>query len=151
MTETGTKAKSANLKKLKLENATVAHWNLTSEELIKKTVERGEGIVADNGALVVDTGEFKGRSPKDKFVVYDDTTRGSVWWEKVNHKFDQAVFDSLYSRVATHLEKNEIYIRDAYVCADPEFRMKVRVVTEFPWHDLFVHNLFIRTSPEEVL
>ena len=150
MTETDTKAKSANLKKLKLENATVAHWNLTSEELIKKTVERGEGIVADNGALVVDTGEFKGRSPKDKFVVYDETTRDSVWWEKVNNKFDETIFDSLYNRVAAHLTKGEIYVRDAHVCADPDFRMKVRIVTESPWQDLFVHNLFLRPSQEEI-
>src|SRR3989344_8897178 len=105
MKETGIKTKNASLKKLKLENAVAAHWNLTSKELVKRTVERGEGIVADNGALVVDTGEFKGRSPKDKFVVYDETTRDSVWWEKVNNKFDQAVFDSLYNRVAAHLTK----------------------------------------------
>lgn len=154
MKATGTKAKnakSASLKKLKLENAAAVHWNLKPEELIKKTVERREGLVADNGALVVDTGEFKGRSPKDKFVVYDDITRDSVWWEKVNNKFDEAVFESLYSRVAEHLVKGEIYVRDAHVCADPDFRMKVRIVTELPWQDLFVHNLFLRPSQEEIL
>ncbi|MFA6256945.1 MAG: phosphoenolpyruvate carboxykinase (ATP) [Candidatus Paceibacterota bacterium] len=151
MKETGLKAKNANLKKLKLHNAEVAHWNLKPEELVEKTVKRGEGRVADNGAVVVDTGEFKGRSPKDKFVVYDETTRDSVWWGDVNHKFDENIFESLYERVTAHLSKGEIFVRDAQVCVDPQCRTKVRIITESPWQDLFVHNLFLRPSEEEVL
>ena len=151
MKEIGLKAFKASLKELKLDNVPLAHWNLSPEELIKKTVLRGEGVEADNGALVVDTGEFKGRSPKDKFVVYDETTRDSVWWGDVNHKFDEKIFESLYKRVSAHLSKKEIFVRDAQVCADPDFRMNIRVVTETPWQDLFAHNLFLRLSREEIL
>src|SRR3989344_2044993 len=103
MKEFGLKAKSANVAELGIPDATAVYWNLAPEELIQKTLERGEGVLADNGALVVDTGEFKGRAPKDKFVVWDEVTADTVWWGDVNNKFDKDKFESLYHKVTAHL------------------------------------------------
>lgn len=151
MTEFGLKAENATLASLGLNNVAVAYWNLTPSELVEETLLSGEGELADSGALVVDTLEFKGRSPKDKFCVEDDKTRDSVWWGDVNQPFSPAKFDLLYNRVCAYLGGKEVYVRDAYACAHPTYRMNIRVVTELPWSNLFVNNLFLRPTTEEVL
>ena len=87
MTEVGQKSKNASLEKLGLNNVSAAYWNLHPAELIEETIMRDEGVLADTGALAVDTGEFTGRSPKDKYVVYDNNTKDSVWWGDVNNRF----------------------------------------------------------------
>jgi phosphoenolpyruvate carboxykinase (ATP) len=119
--------------------------------LVEETIVRGEGMLTDTGALAVDTGKFTGRSPKDKFIVCDSTTEKSVWWGDINIKFDPAKFDRLYDRVTSYLQSKTIYVRDAYACADPNYRLTVRVVTESPWQSLFVNNLFLRPTKEEIL
>ena len=96
------------------------------------------------------TGEFTGRSPKDRFIVRDEITEDSVWWGNINIPFEPAKFDELYNRVTEYLSGKEIYARDAYVCADPKYRTNVRVVTEFPWSNLFTFNMFLRPTVEEL-
>jgi phosphoenolpyruvate carboxykinase (ATP) len=151
MTEIGLKAENATLAEIGLKNVATAFWNLTPAELVEETLLRGEGLLTDTGALAVDTGEFTGRSPKDKFIVCDKNTENSVWWGDVNIKFDADKFDKLYNRITAYLSGREVYVRDAYACADPEFRTNIRVVTEFPWSNLFANNLFLRPTKAEIL
>ena len=150
MNEFGFKAKNATLANIGLSNVGAAYWNLTPAELVEDTLLRDEGVLTDNGALAIDTGEFTGRSPKDKFIVLDDITKDSIWWSDVNIKFDAGKFDALYNRVAAYLAGKEVYVRDAYACADPAYRLNIRVVTEFPWSNLFANNLFLRPTAEEI-
>jgi phosphoenolpyruvate carboxykinase (ATP) len=151
MNEYGLKNPKASVADLGLKNVSDAYWNLTPAELVEEAIIRGEGELADTGALVVDTGEFKGRSPKDKFVVCDDETEKTVWWGDINIKFDAEKFDRLYHRIAAYLEGREVYVRDCYACADPAYRLNIRVVSETPWHSLFSYNLFLRPTREEIL
>lgn len=125
-------------------------WNLAPAELVEETIVRGEGVLADSGAIMVDTGTFTGRSPKDKFVVKDANTENTVWWGDVNNEFSTEKFDRLYARVTAYLQGKELYVRDAYAGADPTHRIKLRVINENPWHNLFCNNLFLRPTAEEL-
>ena len=106
--------------------------------------------MSDAGALAVDTGEFTGRAPKDKFIVKDDNTKDSVDWGGFNNAVDPAVFDNLYSKVVKYFEGKEIFVRDSYACADEDYRLNVRVVSEYPWSTLFAYNMFLRPSADEM-
>jgi len=150
MKEQGTKSKDANLSSIGLENVSTAYWNLTPKELIEKTLVKGEGVLTDTGALAIDTGEFTGRSPKDKFTVYDSITKDTIWWGDINIKFEPEKFDKLYDKVTKYLKNKEIYVRDCYACADPKYRINVRVITETPWANLFSNNLFLRPTVKEI-
>ncbi|MCX6310678.1 MAG: phosphoenolpyruvate carboxykinase (ATP), partial [Bacteroidetes bacterium] len=150
MKEFGFKGKNSTLATLGLDKVEAAYWNLSPAELIEETIASGDGVLCNTGALAVDTGEFTGRSPKDKFVVCDDITEKTVWWGDINIKFDSAKFDALYNRVAAYLEGKEVYVRDSYACADPKYRLNIRVVTEKPWSNLFANNLFLRPTQEEI-
>lgn len=151
MNDFGLKAESASLESLGLNGVSAAYWNLEPAELVEETITRGEGVLTSTGALAIDTGEFTGRSPKDRFVVLDDITKDTVWWGNVNIAFDPQKFDALYNRVRAYLNNREVYVRDAYACADPAHRMNIRVVTEFPWSNLFASNMFLRPSHDEIL
>ena len=146
MNEYGFRAKDATIASLGLGNVSQAFWNLAPSELVEETILREEGILSDTGALAVDTGEFTGRSPKDKFVVYDAKTKDSVWWGDVNNRFEEDKFDLLYNRVTAYLSGKDVYVRDSYACADPNYRLNIRVVNEFPWSNLFANNLFLRPT-----
>jgi phosphoenolpyruvate carboxykinase (ATP) len=151
MNQYGLRAKDATIANLGLANVEAAYWNLNVAELVEETIMRGEGVLTDTGALAIDTGEFTGRSPKDKFIVYDSITKDTIWWGDVNFKFDSEKFDKLYDRVTAYLSGKEVYVRDSYACADPKHRLNVRVVTESPWASLFANNLFLRPTREEIL
>ena len=151
MNEFGIKAQNASIASLGLENVSAAYWNLNAAELVEETLIRGEGVLTDTGALAVDTGEFMGRSPKDKFIVYDDITKDTIWWSDVNFKFDALKFDILYNRVCAYLTGRDVYVRDSYACADPKYSLKIRVVTEHPWSNLFANNLFLRPTYDEIM
>lgn len=131
-------------------NASKVHLNLTTDELIEQALERGEGQLTDLGALAADTGEFTGRSPKDKFVVKDANTADSVWWGNINQPIEGKYFDGLFEKIMAHYEGKELFIRDAYACADPEFKLNIRVVTESAYQNLFAKNLFLRPTAEEM-
>ena len=119
MNEIGLKAQDASVAQLGLANVEMAYWNLHPSELVEETIIRGQGVLTDVGALAIDTGEFTGRSPKDKFVVYDENTKDSVWWGDVNNRFESDKFDALHNRMLAYLGKKEVWVRDAYACADP--------------------------------
>ncbi len=125
-------------------DASKIYDNLTSEELVNKALERNEGVLTDKGALAADTGEFTGRSPKDKFTVCDEKTENTVWWGDVNFKFEPSKFDALLNKVINHYNGKELFTRNAYACADPNYRLNIKVVTETAYQNLFAKNLFLR-------
>ncbi len=127
-----------------------AYINLTPAELVQHAVKNGEGVLTDTGALMADTGEFTGRSPKDKFTVTDSKTENTVWWGDVNQKFDSAKFEALLNKVLDHYAGKNLYIRDAYACADPRYKLNIRVINETAYHNLFCNNLFLRPTTEEL-
>jgi len=147
----GKHGKNADLSaSIGLKNLGNQFWNLTPAELVEDTIISGQGVLTDTGAIAVETGEFTGRSPKDRFVVCDEKTENSVWWGDVNIKFTPEKFDALYNRVSAYLTGKDIYVRDAYACADPRYRKNIRVVTEFPWSNMFAYNMFLRPTDAEV-
>jgi len=151
MSKTGIKASNAKLSDLGIDNVALEHWNLNPDELTSLSVQMGEGIITDSGTLAINTGKFTGRSPKDRFIVADEETNDTVWWGGINIKFDSSKYDSLYNKVVKYFENKEVFIRDAYVCANPNHKLKLRVVTELPWQSLFAYNMFLRLNEEEIL
>jgi phosphoenolpyruvate carboxykinase (ATP) len=150
MNEFGKKAKDADLSSIGLGNVANALWNLSPAELVEETILNGQGDLADTGALSIETGEFTGRSPKDRFIVEDDITRDTVWWGDINIKFDAEKFDQLHGKVTAYLTNRDVYVRDAYACADPKHRLNIRVTTEYPWSNMFAYNMFLRPTNEEI-
>lgn len=129
---------------------TKAHWNLSPEELQRITVEKGMGKETNNGTLAINTGKFTGRSPQDRFLVKDDYTKDNVWWGKTNKPISPENFDFLQSEIEEYLSGKEIYVRDGYVCADPKYRMNVRTITEYPWSNMFIYNMFLRPEASDL-
>lgn len=149
MKENGKKAANATVADYGIKDATV-HWNLSPEALADISVELGQAQRTDTGAITVNTGEFTGRSPKDRFIVRDSVTEDAVWWGDVNIPFSPEAFDKLYDKVIDYLSGKEIYARDAYVCDDPNYKMYLRVVNEYAWSNMFAYNMFLRPSDEEI-
>ncbi|KIA93063.1 phosphoenolpyruvate carboxykinase [Flavobacterium sp. KMS] len=138
------------LKNIGIKSNKEIFWNLPELKLVTHTVKKKQGIITSSGALACDTGEFTGRSPKDKYIVRDEKTKDSVWWGEVNHPFLPEDFDKLYDRVTVHLSNRAIYIKDVYACAKKEYQLNVRVITDNPWQSLFVNNLFLRPIEKEL-
>ncbi len=135
---------TATASKIDLSSTTV-HRNLPPAQLIELAIRRGEGELAANGALNCTTGDRTGRSPKDKFLEDTPGIHNSIWWGNVNQPVDSATFDLLLGRAVEHLRsRDEIFEFNGFAGADPEYRIGVRVVTEFAWHSLFAQTLFIR-------
>jgi phosphoenolpyruvate carboxykinase (ATP) len=149
MIETGIKNPNADIKKFGFSNTKV-FWNLTPEELIEHTIKKELGVLADSGALALDTGEFTGRSPKDRFVVKDATTENSVDWNHINIPFDSEKFDALTDKLVAYMEGKDLYVKDVSACAAEEYRLNIRVMTEFPWSNMFAGNMFLRLSQDEI-
>tara|TARA_R110000850_G_scaffold254614_1_gene380214 strand:+ start:105138 stop:106736 length:1599 start_codon:yes stop_codon:yes gene_type:complete len=132
-----------------IKNAKV-NYQLSPDELHKITIEKGQGVEANSGALAVNTGEFTGRSPKDRFIVKDDITRDKVWWGNINIPFPTDMFDRLYDKVTDYLSEKEVFVRDSYACAHDDLRLNIRVVNEYPWSNLFAFNMFLRPEESEL-
>ncbi len=144
------KKTSSDLDYLGLSNLTGAHWNLTPEQLVEETILRKQGILSDSGALCINTGEFTGRSPKDRFIVKDAITADTVDWGNINMPFDAEKFDSLHNKICHYLEGKDVFVRDAYACADDTHRLNLRLVSEYPWSNQFANNMFLRLTKEEL-
>jgi phosphoenolpyruvate carboxykinase (ATP) len=129
---------------LNLSQAKSIYYQLTPAQLVEQALKRNEGVLADSGALAIDTGKFTGRSPKDRFIVEDAITRNTVWWGDVNIKFDSAQFDALFNKMTNYLANKTIFVRDACACANEKYHVDIRVITETAYQNLFVHHLFIR-------
>ncbi len=125
-------------------------WNHRAPALVTQTLERGLGRLADGGALVVLTGQHTGRSPKDKFIVEEPSSRDDIWWGEVNARIDEAHFDGLERRMQAHLSARDLWVQDLHAGAEPRYRLNVRVVSESPWHSLFARNMFIAPADDEL-
>jgi phosphoenolpyruvate carboxykinase (ATP) len=125
------------------------HFNLSPALLVEHSLRRNEAKMAANGAIDGFTNRT-GRSPKDKFIVKDETTANTIHWGAVNVPIDAEKFDALYARVMEHLQGRDLFVQDLFCGADPAYRLPVRIVTEYAWHNLFVHQLFIRPTAQEL-
>jgi phosphoenolpyruvate carboxykinase (ATP) len=126
------------------------HRNLSAPELVERAVSRGEGVLAQSGALVTTTGARTGRSPNDRFVVSHGASKELVDWGKVNQPIEPGVFEALLDRVRGHLEGRELFVVDGIIGADPDHQIRLRVITELAWHALFARQLFRRPSPGDL-
>ncbi len=125
-------------------------WHPTTSQLYEHALARGEARLAEGGALVVDTGEHTGRSPKDKFIVREPGSEGRIWWGDVNADISEEHFERLRDKVAARLGEGDVYVVDAFAGADPVHRIAVRVISESPWHALFAKTLFIDPTDDEL-
>ncbi len=126
------------------------HRNLSPALLAEASLRRGEAVLAARGSLVAETGKRTGRSPKDKFTVKDAITANKVAWGSVNQPFPPEKFDALYERVLDYLKDKELFVQDLFCGTDPQYQLPIQVINEFAWHNLFVRQLFIRPTPEEL-
>lgn len=140
----------ADLRELGIENAANVYYQLSPERLVKQTVERNQGVLSDTGALAVNTGEFTGRSPKDKFIVKDAITADTVNWNDFNIPFSSENFDRLYKKITAYFTGKEVWVRDCFACADNDFRIGIKVISELPWSSLFAYNMFLRPTEDEL-
>jgi phosphoenolpyruvate carboxykinase (ATP) len=116
--------------------------NPTTSQLYTAAIDRGEAVLAEGGPLVVDTGRFTGRSPKDKFIVREPGSEERIWWSETNAEISEEHFDGLRAKVTAHLERRDVYVIDAYCGADPKHRLSVRILTAHPYHALFAKTMF---------
>ena len=146
-TNAGMRPSHHGLERHGIRNIHTAWWNLGTSHLLEHAVQRREGSFASDGSLVVRTGQFTGRSPKDKFIVRDEITDPTVQWGAVNQPISEAHFDRLHARMLAFWQGHEVYVQDCFVGADEAYTLPVRVVSQLAWHSLFARQLFIR--PEQ--
>ncbi|WP_299120472.1 phosphoenolpyruvate carboxykinase (ATP) [uncultured Winogradskyella sp.] len=126
------------------------HYQLEPKKLQAITLEKGMGKETLNGTLAINTGKFTGRSPEDRFLVKDEYTKDRIWWGKSNKGISPEHFDYLQGEIENYLSGKELFVRDGYVCADPNYKMNVRTVTEYPWSNMFIYNMFLRPDESEL-
>jgi phosphoenolpyruvate carboxykinase (ATP) len=131
-----------------LNKSELIHYQLPPGELVEEALARNEGTLCETGALVIETGRFTGRSPKDKFIVKDALTTDTVFWNDFNQPISQSSFDLLHMQMMQYLGERDVWVRDCYVCTDPAFRINIRVFTETPTANLFCYNMFGRPSED---
>jgi len=148
--KTGHRASSYGLDNHGLSNVKNAYWNLSAPQLYAESLARGEGMLAQGGALVTVTGAHTGRSPHDRFVVEEASTQDDIWWGNVNVAISEENFERLLDKMLGHLQGRDVFVQDCYAGADETYRLPVRVVTEKAWHNLFARNMFIQPDDKEL-
>jgi len=124
---------------------------LSVPQLVEKVLSRNEGVLSSTGAIKAETGKYTGRSPKDKYIVEEASTKHKIDWGPVNEPISEDVFLKLYNKVLAYLqEKDEVFVFNGFAGADTKFRLPIKVVNEFAWHNLFAQQLFIRPTDEEL-
>ncbi len=131
-------------------NPSKIHRNLSVEKLLEAATQKNEGMITSTGSLSVKTGKYTGRSPDDRFIVFDDLTHDKVHWGKVNKQIPTETFEKLSQKMKKFVDGKELYIFDGFVGADPENRLPIRVINDHAWQSLFVHQLLIRPSATEL-
>src|SRR5205807_4072480 len=129
----------------------VERRNLSPAALYEHAIRRGEAAIVSTGALTAETGKHTGRSPQDKFFVKEPTSQDAIWWHPGNKPIAGEKFDGLLQRMQEFIDTHEVYTQDVFACADPRYRLRVRVISELAWHSLFAHNLFIRPTADELM
>src|SRR3569623_68527 len=126
-------------------------WNLTTAPLVEHAVRRGEGLLSNDGPVVVRTGKHTGRSAKDKFTVKDTLPENVIWWNDGNKPMDPAAFDRLHDDFLVALaDKDELFVADLYGGSQAENQVRVRLINEFAWHNLFIRTLLVRPETDEL-
>lgn len=151
MNQIGSFISSFGIENHGLKLASAVHWNQNAPQLYEAGLRRMEGVLSADGAFVTETGEYTGRSPKDKFMIKDPSIMDEVWWGSVNQPLEKENFNLIHSRMLDYLKNREIFVQDCYCGADMAFRLPVRIITENAWHSLFARNMFIQPSAEELL
>lgn len=124
---------------------------LSVPQLVEKVLQRNEGVLSSTGAVKAETGKYTGRSPKDKYIVEEETSKDKIDWGSVNEPISEDVFLNLYNKVLTYLKKkDEIFVFNGYAGADTKSRLPIKVINEYAWHNLFAHQLFIRSTEDEL-
>ena len=131
-------------------NPSKVHRNLTVEQMVSYAVDRKEGVVNSTGSLSVNTGKYTGRSPDDRFIVYDDKTHDTIDWGKINHQFPSGKFEKIFEKMKNFVDNKELFVFDGFVGADPETRLPIRVINDHVWQNMFSSNLFIRPNNQEL-
>ena len=149
MTTSDLSTKTISLKDYGI-NSDKINYQLSPSKLHEITLEKGMGKTASSGALAINTGEFTGRSPMDRFIVKDDITSEKVWWGNINLPFAPEEFDKLYDKVIDYLNGRELFVRDCFACAGNDYKLNIRVINEYPWSNMFAYNMFIRPTEEEL-
>jgi phosphoenolpyruvate carboxykinase (ATP) len=140
-----------DLSSLGITNVGSVFHNLSTPALYEEAIRRREASLGHLGPLVVRTGQYTGRSAKDKFIVREPSSEGMVWWGEHNKPFDPEHFELLKIRLQAYLQGRDVFVQDCYVGADPEYRLKLRVITENAWHSMFARDMFLREFDQEVL
>ncbi|MFQ5766104.1 MAG: phosphoenolpyruvate carboxykinase (ATP), partial [Rhodospirillales bacterium] len=133
-----------------LGNVERAYWNLSAPQLCAESINRGEGLLAQGGALVTLTGHHTGRSPNDRFVVEEASTKDQIWWGAINRPISEDNFDRLLDKMLGHLQGRDVFVQDCCAGADETYRLPVRIVTEAAWHNLFARNMFIQPDAKKL-
>ncbi len=144
------KSETHGLEALGIRNVARVYRNLSVAQLVEHAILRGEGFLADNGALVIETGKYTGRSPKDRYIVTEPNTQHEIDWNQHNLPLAEKQFAPLYQRVLSYVQGRDLYVFDGYVGADPKYRYGVRVINELACQNLFAHQLFLRPTSEEL-
>lgn len=139
-----------NLKNLELFNFGKIQYNLSPAKLIEKAIKKGEGKLSDTGALVITTGKYTGRSPDDKYIVDTLNVHDKIEWGEVNKPIKREVFLKIYQKVLAYLKDKEVYVLDGFAGADEKYRKKFRFINEAASQNLFIHQLLIRPTEEEL-
>jgi phosphoenolpyruvate carboxykinase (ATP) len=145
--ERGRRNSDAGLEAYGITQSSNVYWNLTAPELYEEAVRRGEGVLSDHGAFLVDTGEHTGRAAKDKAIVREPSSEDKVFWGEVNKDFTREAFDAIKDRMMAYAAGRDLFVQDTFGGADPRYRLPVRVVNELAWHSLFARTMLI--SPAE--
>ena len=133
-----------------IKNAGKVYWNAVPAILVEESVKRNEGVLSPDGALMVNTGKYTGRSPNDKFIVDNGTEEEKhIDWGKVNVKMSPEHFNKIYDKVLGYVQNRDLFVADLVVGADPVYRLPMRIITEFAWSNLFITDMLIRPSLEE--
>jgi phosphoenolpyruvate carboxykinase (ATP) len=137
------------LENLGLANLHKIYWNLPVEALYEESIFRAEASISKYGPLVVNTGKHTARAANDKFVVREATSEDHIWWGQYNRPFDADKFDALFARLQGYLQGRDVFVQDCYGGADPQYRLPVRIITEYAWHSFFARNMFIKPQTSE--
>ena len=146
MNHRGHSIKTESLEAFGIRAAHTVHWNLTTPELYTEALRREEGQLVHLGPVAVDTGKYTGRSPRDKFIVRDDTTADRIDWGETNQPMTPEAFERLRQDMLAHTRGRDLFVQNVFVGTHPEYRVPVRVITELAWHSLFVRNLFVQPT-----
>lgn len=137
------------LKDIGIINPKNVYMNLSAARLVEEALKRGEGSLSATGAINVRTGKYTGRSPNDKFLVDEPSVHDDIWWEN-NKAMSRENFDRLFARLIAYLQNRDLFVFDGFAGADPNFRLPLRVINEYAYQNLFVKQLFIEPTPEEL-